>query len=219
MDNTTALAVIKEQLGDLIVIDQGSLTQANTLLIDIKSLRKRFDEEFDPGIKEAFAHHRTLVAQKKKWTDPLDEAERAIKPKIAGYLVEQDRIRLEAERAAERARIQAEKEANEAADIAVALIREGKADEAKDIVELAKEKVLDIEAEAPFIPDKPVANGTTLRETWEFEIEDESLIPRQFLMPDMKKIRGHVTNMKRDGKIPGIRIFSVKSVAARINKI
>lgn len=218
MDNTTALAVIHEQMSALAVTDQDSLTRANTLLIDIKTLRKRFDEEFDPGIKEAFAHHRTLVAQKKKFTDPLDEAERQIKPKITGYLVEQDRIRLDAERAAERARLQAQKEAEDASDIAVSLIREGKAEEAKEIVELAKEKIQDIEAEAPFVPDKPVANGTTLRETWEFEIEDESLIPRQFLTPDMKKIRGYVTNMKRDGNIPGIRIFSVKSVAAKITR-
>ena len=216
MDNSTALAVIKEEMGALAVIDQPSLTRANDLLINIKGLRRRFDEEFDHGIKEAFTHHRTLVAQKKKWTDPLDEAERAIKPKITAYLVEQDRIRLEAERAAERSRLQAKKEAEDASDIAAALIKDGKAAEAEQIVDLALEKVQEIEAETPFVPDKPIANGTMLRETWDFEVEDELLVPREFLTPDAKKIRGYVTAMKRDGKIPGIRIFSVKSVASRI---
>ena len=216
MDNSTALAVIKEEMGALAVIDQPSLTRANDLLINIKGLRRRFDEEFDHGIKEAFTHHRTLVAQKKKWTDPLDEAERAIKPKITAYLVEQDRVRLEAERAAERSRLQAKKEAEDASDIAAALIKDGKAAEAEQIVDLALEKVQEIEAETPFVPDKPIANGTMLRETWDFEVEDELLVPREFLTPDAKKIRGYVTAMKRDGKIPGIRIFSVKSVASRI---
>lgn len=218
MDNSTALAIIKEELGGLVVIDQPSLTRANDLLLNIKALRRKFDDEFDPGIKEAFAHHRTLVAQKKKWTDPLDEAERAIKPKIADYLDEQDRIRLEAERAAERSRLQAQKEAEDASDIAAALIKEGKAGEAEQIVDLAQEKVQEIEADTPFVPDKPVANGTMLRETWHFEIENEALVPREFMMPDPKKIQGYVTAMKRDGKIPGVRIFSKKSVTTRIGR-
>jgi hypothetical protein len=218
MDNTTALAVINEQMSALAVIDQDSLTRANGLLLDIKTLRRRFDDEFDKGIKEAHEHHKTLVAQKKKFTDPLDEAERQIKPKIAGYLDEQDRIRFEAQRAAARARIQATKEAEEAADIAFSLVKEGKAEEAKEIVALAHEKIQDIEAETPFVPDKPAANGTTLRTTWDFQVEDESLIPREFLTPDLKKIRGYVTAMKDNGKIPGISIFAVKSVASRITR-
>jgi hypothetical protein len=216
MDNSTALAVIKEEMGALVIVDQPSLTHANDLLINIKALRRKFDDEFEPGIKEAFAHHRTLVAQKKKWTDPLDEAERAIKPKITAYLVEQDRIRLEAERAAERSRLQAQKEAEDASDIAAALIKDGKAVEAEQIVDLALEKVQEIEADTPFVPEKPVANGTMLRETWHFEVENEALVPREFMTPDTKKIQGYVTAMKRDGKIPGVRIFSQVSIASRI---
>lgn len=221
MDNSTALAVIKEEMGSLVIVDQPSLTHANDLLLNIKALRRKFDEEFEPGIKEAFAHHRTLVDQKKKWTDPLDEAERAIKPKIAAYLVEQDRIRLEAERAAERSRLQAQKEAEDASDIAASLIKEGKAVEAEQIVELAQEKVQEIESDTPFVPEKPVAKGTMLRETWDFEIEDEALLKKEapeFTMPDVVRIRKHVQNMKRDAKIPGVRIFSTKSVATRIGR-
>ena len=212
-----ALTVIRAGMG-IEVYSQTSLDAANGLLLDVKALRRKFDTEFDAGIAQAFQHHRYLVAQKRRWTDPLDEAEKILKPKITAYLVEQDRIRLEAERAAERARLKIEKEAADASDVAAELIKEGKSAEAEQVVDMALEKVQEIEAETPFVPSKPIANGTTLRETWNFEIENEELIPRQFLTPDLKKIRGYVQNMKRDARIAGVRIFPVKSVSASVGK-
>lgn len=218
MDNNTALAVINEQTTALAVVDQPSLTRANDLLLSIKALRRQFDDEFNPGIAEAFSHHRTLTAQKKKWTDPLDAAERAIKPKITEYLVEQDRIRFEAERAAQRAKEAAAKEAQEAADKASALIKQGESAEAEKVVAEAAAKIEDIKADTPFVPDKPVANGTTLRETWDYEITDALLIPRTFLVPDLTMIRRYGQNMKHQANVPGIRFFPVKSIASRVGR-
>jgi hypothetical protein len=45
------------------------------------------------------------------------------------------------------------------------------------------------------------------REVWDFEIVDESLLERQFLSPDLKKIREAV---KKGGlrESPGLRIFN-----------
>jgi vacuolar-type H+-ATPase subunit H len=215
MDNDTALAIITEKVQALVVVDQNSLTVAHDLLLSIKSLRCRFDEEFDKGITEAYAHHKTLVAQKKKWTAPLDEYERLIKPRITAYLVEQDNIRLEAERAAERTRLAVEKEAEDAADVATELIKEGKAGEAEEIIDMAHEKIRDIQADTPFVPEKPAAPGVSLRETWDFEITDTALIPRTFLIPDLTMIRRYGQNMKHQANIPGIQFFAVKSIATR----
>jgi hypothetical protein len=197
------------------VRDQVSLTAANGLLLDVKALRRKFDEEFDPGISGAFKQHRLLVAQKKKWTDPLDEAERIIKPRITAYLVEQDNIRLEAERVAERARLQIEKEAQDASDAATSLINAGKAAEAESVIDEAYVKIRDINADTPFVPDKPSAPGVSMRETWDYEITDAALIPRTFLVPDLTMIRRYGQNMKHQANIPGIRFFAVKSIAAR----
>ena len=47
--------------------------------------------------------HKSLLAEKKKFTSPLEEAEKIVKRSIAGYLAEEDRKRREAE--SERARI------------------------------------------------------------------------------------------------------------------
>jgi vacuolar-type H+-ATPase subunit H len=209
-----ALTVIRAGMS-IVVRDQTSLTAANGLLLDVKALRRKFDNEFNPGIAQAFAHHRYLTAQKKKWTDPLDEAERAIKPKITDYLVEQDRIRLEAERAVQRAKEAAAKAAQDAADEALALIEQGKTAQADKVVEAAAAKIEDIQADTPFVPDKPVAVGASIRETWDYEVTDESLIPRKFLIIDHTTLRRYAAAMKHQADVPGVRFFSVKSVASR----
>ena len=210
-----ALTVIKVGSTSIEVRDQTSLTAANGLLLDVKALRRRFDDEFDPAIARWHAGHKAAVAQKKKFTDPLDEAERIIKPRITAYLVEQDNIRLEAERAAERARLQIAKEAQDASDVATELIKQGNTAEADELIDLAYEKIREINADTPFVPEKPSAPGVSMRETWDYEIVDAALIPRTFLVPDLTMIRRYGQNMKHQANIPGVRFFSVKSIAAR----
>jgi hypothetical protein len=209
-----ALAVLSS-IKALAVIDQPSLSLANGLLVRIKALRRNFDEEFNPGIAEAFQHHRTLVAQKKKWTDPLDDAERLLKPKIATYLRDEDERRLAAERAAQRAKEVAEAKAVVAADKATDLIHEGRLDEAEKVVEQAAVDIEAVNASVPLIPDKPVAEGASLRTLWEWDVEDESKVPRLFLKLDEVKINGYVRNMKDQGHIDGIHIYKTTTVASR----
>ena len=73
------------------VFDQASLDEANGTLRSIKEARRKFDDEFDPGIARWNAGHKAAVADKKKWTDPLDDAEKNYyKPKIAAYLRAED---------------------------------------------------------------------------------------------------------------------------------
>lgn len=214
---TEALAVLDKSKA-IQVFDQTTLTVANNFLRDVKEFKRRIDDKFKANIARWDAGHKAAVAEKREWTDPLDEAERAIKPKITAYLVEQDNIRLEAERAAERARRQVEKEAEAAADAATALINEGKAGEADALIDEATAKIREINADTPFVPEKPVANGTTLRETWDYEIVDADLIPKTFLVPDLTMIRRYGQNMKHQASIPGIRFFAVKSISAKVGK-
>lgn len=209
-----ALAVIER--GCLVpVTDQASLTAANVLLRDIKALRRRFDEEFDKGIKQAFEHHRHLVAQKKKWTDPLDAAERALKPKISAFLAEEDRKRLEAERAAFQADRKVRMEADKSADAVHDLISEGRVDEADKVMTEALAKIEKIKAAAPAVPPPPVAEGIVLREVWNFEVENFDLVPRKFLKVDEVKLRGYVVAMKHQAEIPGVRVWSSKVASVR----
>lgn len=221
---TEALAVLVK-VKAIAVIDQASLTIVNEYLREAKAWLKKCDEEFDEGIAEANVHHKNLVAQKNKWTAPAKEVEAVAKPKIRDYLVEQDRIRLDAERAVQRAKEVAAKEAQDAADVAIDLIKEGKAQEADEVIEMVSAKIMDIQADAPFVPSKPVAKGTSLvkRWTWDrdnIDINKMAADPeaRKFLKVDEAKVTRHVQNFKWDARIEGIHIYSVDDVASRSGK-
>lgn len=210
-----ALALPQQALSCTIV-DQPSLERANSLLLGVKHLRLKLDEEFDPNIKKWHEGHKAAVASKRKFTAPLDEAESILRPRIARYLEEQDRIRWEKEQAAERARQAAKEEAVRAAETAMDLAQNGQLEAADEVVERAAERIEKIQTEAPVIPAKPVSPGTYLRETWTYEVVNEALVPREYLMVDKEKLRGYVTYQKENAKVPGVRFFSTKSVSTRL---
>lgn len=215
--NTAVVATAAKCL-EIQILGQDDLTEANSLLKGIKGLRLEVDKEFDPGIQEAFAHHRTLVAQKRKWTDPLDQAERALKPKIAAYLIEQDRLAQEAARREREAQDKMRKVADEASDAAYEKIKNGDLDEADDVVAGAAAKIEEIQTARPAPILKPVATGTSLRQVWTFEIMDPNAVPREYLLIDEQKIRAIARAMKDQARIPGIRFYAEATVSTRIDK-
>lgn len=70
---------------------------------------------------------------------------------------------------------------------------------------------------APVIRTEPQRiAGQSVREAWLFQIEDEALLPRQFLKPDEQKIRAFVNGMKAEAVVPGVRIYSEKRIASGV---
>lgn len=222
-DQTTqAIVKIQKEAKDIIIANQADLTEANNLLVMGKALWQKIDEEFDPGIHQAHEHHKYLVEQKRRFTQPLADAAAILKPKIANFIQEQKRQRLEAERAAELARRKAEVEAYQASDKAHELIDNGQIDEADKVIEKSAAKIEAIQAAAPVVPEKVEAPGTSLRQIWTFEILDEERLKREapeFTVPDMVKIRGYARAMKEQGKIPGVRIYAETTVATKVRGI
>ena len=49
------------------------------------------------------------------------------------------------------------------------------------------------------------ADNQSIRKVWVFEIEDEALIPREFLTPDLKKIKAVVEGGQGGTPIPGVK--------------
>lgn len=216
-----AVVTTASRCRDIQILGQDDLTEANALLKGIKGLRLEVDKEFDPGIREAFAHHRTLVMQKRKWTDPLDLAEAALKPKIADYLLEQDRLAQEAARRAREAQDKMRQVANKASDEAYDKIKAGDLDEADRVVNTAAGKIEEIKGSIPAMVEKPIATGTSLRQIWTFEIVDEAKLKREapeYTVPDMTKLRVFARTMKDQAKVPGVRFYSEATVATRIDK-
>lgn len=138
--------------------------------------------------------------------EKLVAVERQIKGEIGRYADEQDRIRREEQRKAdEEARKQREKleaQARKAEE-------SGKAEKAETLQQRAETIV------APVIQrEPPKVTGVSMREVARFEITDASQLPREYLVPDEKKIRGVVAALKTGANIPGVRVWMERQVAA-----
>lgn len=187
------------------IITAEDYTAAGEFLLGIKAVRKRIDETFDPIIDKAHQAHKEALAQKKKVEAPLIEAEGIIKPKIAEYNSEQERIRKEEERRlAEVARKEEEERRLAEAEAA---------EKAGDIAEA--QAILD---EPVYVPPvvvqktTPKVSGIAMTTVWRFRITNEKKIPREYLSVDTVKIGGVVRALKDKCSIPGIQVYPEQSV-------
>jgi hypothetical protein len=216
-DKKTEALALQGRAVALIVRNQDDLDAANQFLNEIKTRQDYFSGLYDPQIKKASDLHKSLLADKRQFTDILDKAASVIKPKIANYLYEEDQKRLTAARARHLAEEQAAREAEKAADKAHELIENGKEGKVAAVVEKAAEKIEALKAAAPVIPSIPVADFS-MRTTWEFEVTDVDLIPRKYMVPDTTLLGKIVRAMKDQTDIPGIRAYPSRSVAAKANR-
>ena len=106
--------------------------------------------------------------------------------------------------AAERRKLLAQAEAAERkADAAAAKVEE-RVEAAESIVA----PVVAVQTAAPKI------KGVATRETWTYEIVNESLIPREYMVPNEPTIKAIAKSMKEKANIPGVRFFPVEGIAS-----
>lgn len=224
MTTDTQELVLKEELkketnnavakaNAMTVVDNKTNEVASNFLKNLKTLQKEIEAELAPGIEKAFNLHRTLVDQRKRFLAPLQAAEQAIKTKISIFLVEEEQKRLEAQRKAQAAAEAAERKRK------AELEAQAKAHEAAGRTEKAEERRQ--LAQETFIPTPIVEStvekqkGVSTIQVWKFEITDENLVPREYLMVDEKAIGQVVRALKDKAKIPGVRVYSTNEVRAR----
>ena len=175
-------------------------------------------------------------------TERLATIERTIKGQLVRFADEQERIRQEEQRKAdeaarkERERLEAqareaERKAREKADAdrraAEAAAAVGRAAEAEKLAaraaaieEKAAAKVDDLATRAAttvaqvVVRDPPKVAGVSTREVWRFEITDAAQIPREYLVVDEARIRTVVQALKGDARIPGVRVYAERQIAA-----
>lgn len=211
---TQALA-IPDQARALIVRDQDSLDAANEFLHVIDALQSKINDSFNPHIAQAHKLHKSLLAEKAKLSDPLESAKRTVGRKAADFLAEQERIRMDAERKRLKAEADAREVVQKAAEKADKMVNDGKDLAAVKVMDDAVVKRETILESVPEVPDQLDTSGLTVREDWKFSIVDSSLIPREWLIPDEKKIGRIVRACKEQTDIPGIRVYCEKGVATR----
>ncbi|HCU25404.1 MAG TPA: hypothetical protein DF383_10315 [Deltaproteobacteria bacterium] len=203
---TKALSV-PDQARAIQITDTNTYTKAGELLLAIKDLRKEIDATFDPIVKKAHEAHKEAVAQKKKVEAPLAEAEGIIKPRIAAYQAEQERIRREEEaRLREEAR---KREEEERLALALEAEKEGMPEVAEEILEVPAF------VPPPVVPSStPKVSGISTRTVWKHRIINADLLPRQYLMPDEKALAAHGRALGSRAKVPGVEFYPEQVVAA-----
>lgn len=130
----------------------------------------------------------------------LDTAKKIVAEKMGAYALKQRNIALAKQQAAE----------DEAEETRQKLL--ARAEEATDDGNHARAVILEARADSVQAPtivmDVPQVVGLHLRERWLFEVTDEKLVPRQYLMVDERLIRAEVNAKESLAKIPGVRIWS-----------
>lgn len=180
-----ALAIIAEQE----IKDQTTYDKAAEAVRSVKALMKEVDSAFDDMIKKAHELHKTALSKKAVYADPLKDLEKKLKSKMTRWIAEQERIRAEeARKALEEQRRQEEE-----------LRAMGIADVQVEIQEVAKVET----------------QGIGYQVKWSFEIEDETIIPRDYLMPNEKKIGDLVKALKDQTNIPGVKVVQSKIAVVR----
>jgi hypothetical protein len=154
---------------------------------------------------------KVILDQEKAAVVPIDQGRSLLKEKMLGYEREEMKKKKEAEaKAAEEFRKQQEEqrkaEAKKREAEAEALAAQGRDVEAVELLD-APLPVNSVPAVAPVIPSTVPKSKTIIPQNWDFEITNEALIPREFMIPDDKSIRALVKAQKSKTRIPGIRAF------------
>jgi hypothetical protein len=179
---------------------------AGDVLKRIKSHQKKLDESESDITRPINAG---LKAVRDLFRGPKERAARAeslVKRAMIAFSDEQERIRrveqAKADELARKERERIEAQAKKAAE-------SGKTEKAEALEQRAATVV------APIIQrEPPKVSGVNFRETWKFEVENEELVPREYLSVDEKKIRAVVNALKGGTQIPGVRVYSEKNLAA-----
>ena len=167
------------------VIDQSQADEANEILTkinfglkQIEAKRTSFTAPLNQSLKEINASFKRMV-------DPLKYAKTELTARLMVWREkEQARIRAEREKAVrEEERRQKIKDAHEAKGHKV------------------KEEITPVAKPMPF----SVNDTTKIRKDWKHEIENEALVPREYLMVNGPAITAAVRAGVRD--IPGVKIF------------
>lgn len=192
----TVDGIIAEMATIKITSEEDAL-QAGSFLRKNKETQKFVKDYFEDARKTTYDAYKEVTDQIKFFVGKLEKAEKAVKRKVSDYQMEQERIRREeARRLAEEARKREEER------------------RLAQAIETGDEEILEKPVEVPQVKvEEPrKMDGVSFVEKWTYEIQDVSQIPREYLMPDERKIRSHVASMKDKAKIPGVRIYADKTV-------
>lgn len=194
-----------ERALSLHVVDAPTYQEMAALVLTARKAIKYFEELYRPRITQANEVVKALRSDMQKLQEPAVKAKEHGDKELAVYQqAEEQKARAEQLRLQREAKEREEKEKLELASLAE---QAGEKQLAEDILNAPS-----VEPVAVVAPATPKVEGLSYSTSWDFEIENESLIPREFLIVDAVKIRRVITALKETANIPGVRAFSKKIV-------
>jgi hypothetical protein len=211
---------------ELIVDNNTKYLEAGEFIKSLKSLEDEICEAYDPSIDLAHKTHKSLLAVKKKYLDPVVTAKTLVTKKCLEYRRIENEKRIEAERQMqEQAKAEAlriterlrEEERLAALANATANLASGNSDQPVEDLSIQSGTPEEVPVVAPIVRAEPIPEiqGLAVRHDWDFVIEDASLVPEQYKIIDEKKIRGVVKALKDQASIPGVRVFRRENLMNR----
>ncbi len=185
------------------VIDNASNEEAAGFLKKIKADQKEIKNFFAEMKEAAAAAHKAICNRENSLLKPLQESESLLKNKMSVFWEAQEKIRIEAER-------KAAEEAEKLNSEAVAAIKEGDEEKAQELTTQANIRTAAVQVSAP-----QKVSGISVREVWKWEVTDINAVPRQYLIVNESALNAIAKSAKDTLKVPGIRFYAEKSIAAR----
>lgn len=188
-----------EQARALTISSNELYVQADNACVGLKELEKEIVATFKEPKEKAWAAHKSIVAAEAKHLDPVVEARKLYKQKMAIWSDAQEKIRRDEE---ERQRVAAQKAAEEEAiRLAEQAQKAGNTEEAEAIIQAPV-------VSEPVIVERTIPKtATVLRKVWTFKVVNAALIPRQYLTVDEVALRKQAQATGNAVMVPGVEFY------------
>lgn len=199
-----------EQAKALQVTDADTYTRAGALVATLGALADRAEAWWEPATGIAYKLHRWLTARRGADKTPLEQERKRILDAAGAWKSEQDRLQVERDAAAA---AEAKRQADELAQAqALQLEAQGMPELAAAVIEEAAAAPAPIVSAPSLVPSGVgFSHGTD----YEIKVINPALVPREYMVPDEKKILRVVKAMQGVIKIPGVLITRKPSTGGR----
>jgi hypothetical protein len=202
------MAPVLARAREYTVTDSLSYEAADSIIAEIRAKVKDRELEIGPAKEAATKSWQAMNGLWKKFiTDPLEACKTLDRKRYAWKKAEDDRRAREAEtlRRAEEKRLDDEKLA-----LAVRMEEAGMKEQAQKVMEAPAAPV-----NVPEVVKVEKPEGQTYVENWQARVVDESLIPREYMEPDLTALGKLAKMMKGKAAVPGVVFEDVGSVRRR----
>ena len=206
VDKANSLAAIE-------IKTQIDYEKASAISKGLRELKKTISDAFDPIIKKAHGAWKEAIAQKDKYFEPVESAQKIVDGKVTTYLLECEKKRREAELKAQQ---EAEEKARKEREKLEAKAAKQEAKGNGEVAEALKEQAAQVEVIVPTVaPVVNHANGQSLRKRWYARVIDFKVLADDYKLPNQSMLDGIAVSTKGQVKISGVEFYEKASLSQR----